>query len=1415
MSDSGSHSELVIALAEEFVERFRLGQQPSLSEYAERYPELAAEIREVFPAMAMMEQVAPASQSLCGGGGAPLVATDRLDLAQLIDYRVIREIGRGGMGVVYEAEQVSLGRHVALKVLPKQFALDSPRRHRFEREARAAARLHHTNIVPVFGVGQSEGVHYYVMQFIQGLGLDQVLEELKRMRGETDEHSFDTPLAHELRVDPREFSATNVARSLMLGRLELVADAATAASGAQRPHDVVDEPHPAAASSIPTPPAGRLSDTFSVPRSSELELTVEAASGRTSMKATSYWHSIARIGAQAASALEYAHAQGVLHRDIKPSNLLLDTRGTVWVTDFGLAKLDDQFDLTRTGDIVGTLRYMAPEALDGKATSRSDTYALGLTLYELLALRPAYDERDRKQLIKLLSGADAPRLDHINLDIPRDLVTVVHKAIDRDPTARYQTAGDLEADLLRFLDDLPVHARRLSARERLARWSRRNPVIVGLLAAVIITLAVGASTATYYAVRASKNARAAVEHAARAGINEKRAIVKEQEAIQQAHLARQARQAALDARQQMRENLYLAEMNLAGQAAADDGGIGRVNELLDRWRPVPGEPDLRGWEWYYLHGLGRQAERTLSKHSTAVRCVRYGSDGRWLAGMGDDGTIQIWDAVSTQHRAAINAHSGGGLALAFHPDGRTLASTGRDLMVRIWDLDTFAEKAALGGSSEAFSDVTFSRDGRWMAAANFDSLVRVWDVSTWKEIARCQGHNNHVYSVAFSPDGRRLASGGADGAVRFWDVAASRQIGLCLHPDWVNAVAWNADGSQVASACNDGRIRIWDAPIIPEADPARTPRQTDDPAARQPVAVLSGHTFRAECVSFSADGQCLASGAKDQTVRLWDLSTRKQTDVLRGHTHDVHSLAWSSDGATLATASGDSTIRIWNPRRRAELRATTAIGTNVNCARWSPDGSRLATASDKVVTLWKADDWTKAGQLEHADAVWELAWSPTGQYLATGGAEPIVHVWDTETSQSVAQLQGHAGHLTAIEFSRDGRWLATGSVDRSIHVWNAATFNLVNVLRAHDDAVSSVAWGPDGGVLSIGADRTIRTWDVVAGKQVRLQQRNDWLSNICFSPDGSRFAVANFDHTLNIWEWPTQRRIATLSGHTHWALKASWSPDGGRLASASEDGTVRIWDTRAGKQAVVLLKRRGDHHGVEWSIDGRRLVCIGPDLTARVFNCSPGEIAARSPRYFPVLNERIAQGTAEGSDFLLRAEIEARQGRWTQAAADWQRSRELAAEGGPWFEAGWWIAEPLGADDAARLARDAHLDPTRPPDKASSTASPGLVWRCATATADGRVDLRSLAPHNGESSHRVALLRVYSPTDRQVHVSMSADRRLRGWLNGSLICDPDAAQPSPQPLAPTKLRSGWSVLLVDIGLSPQGGHIDVRLSRPN
>jgi serine/threonine protein kinase/Flp pilus assembly protein TadD len=464
-------------LIEELTGRLQAGEPIDLKACLHEHPEHADHLRDLLPALQALAGAAPASEQWpndavilsaaegLDGREMEILRCARNDKGQtseviktleisgtgplprgvLGDFRILREIGRGGMGVVYEAEQISLSRRVALKVLPFAAALDTRQLQRFKTEAQAAAQLHHSNIVPVFAVGCEQGTHYYAMQYIEGQTLADVIQEFTQQTG-------------------RRKAAGKNRGSRIEDRMSMGNNRGT----------TIEERSPG-------------TDTFSGhPRSSILDPQSSFLNPKSSFFAT-----VAKLGVQAAEALEYAHQFGVVHRDIKPANLLVDVRGNLWITDFGLARYNTDAGLTGTGDLLGTLRYMSPEQATGKRGTvdhRADIYALGVTLYELLTLRPAFDGQSREEVLAQIAVEEPVPPRRINQAIPIDLETIILKSLAKRSEERYASAQELADDLQRFLEERPIQAKRPTLLEKANKWRRRHKT---LMRAGLVMMALG------------------------------------------------------------------------------------------------------------------------------------------------------------------------------------------------------------------------------------------------------------------------------------------------------------------------------------------------------------------------------------------------------------------------------------------------------------------------------------------------------------------------------------------------------------------------------------------------------------------------------------------------------------------------------------------------------------------------------------------------------------------------------------------------------------------------------------------------------------------------------------------------------------------------------------------------------------
>jgi WD40 repeat protein/serine/threonine protein kinase len=1281
--DASERDDLLDRLVEEFTARLRRGERPALKEYTDRYPELADEIRDLFPAMVQVEQ----AKEICNEWDE----VDRADAGmpappppqQVGDYRIVREIGRGGMGVVYEAEQVSLGRRVALKVLPSPAGRDGTTLARFRREARASARLHHTNIVPVFDVGQDGDIRYYAMQFIQGQSLDAVIRELRKLRGRSGVGRNALAADPVDDQDPAEIATeVSVARSLLTGRF------------VQRPAAIPlsDSPSPSGGPAPAGPDSAAAGDPSAVmPGGAQLS-TVES-------RHHSFHRGVAQLGRQVASALAYAHARGILHRDIKPSNLLLDTEGIIWVSDFGLAKMEED-ELTRTGDILGTLRYMAPERFRGRGDARADIYSLGLTLYELLVLRPAFDSPDRVALSEQIKTKEPPRPRTIDPRIPRDLETIVLKAIEKDPGDRYATAEAMAEDLRRFLEDEPILARRASAPERLARWARHHPSVAALAGVLTVVLLVATIASVLTARRMAGLARA----------NELAKL-----AAQAAQKQAETQRGEVDRlRVRAEHHLYITRIGQA-EGALRLYDFVTARSQLDLCRPGPGEPDRRGWEWSYLDQWCSPDLRTIAlstrfdAHAIAVspdgRLLAIGCAAPFTAGTREYPPVPTYlvsiPNVQVRHELA-SVHKRHVVAVAFRPDGKRLATLGDERTLRIWDVDSGREVKAISLSpgSGHLAGMSWSPDGRRLASASGDGLVRIWDPETAQETAQFP-HSAHV--VAWSPDGAQIASGGVGLEVHQWDARNGRPHGAVFRrPESVLSLAWSPDGKRLATGSAEygraetgGWLSVWDT-----ASGERLVHED------QPGSLYS--------VAFSPDGTRLATGGSEGVVRVFDAADGRQRAALFAGCQNVTSLAFDLDGGRLHTAGwAMGGVKVFDPNRDPRGREVPGWLNQVSALTFATDGLRilgcdwtmdgLVAASDPVAgTVWPERLHSVADHVRYPRG--DFAFSPDGTRLAapTRRDRSVVGVWDVALGRRVATLEGSGGLVTAIAFGAGGRSLATASLGTGkarpiVTLWDLASGRVVRTFEAGPAPVMALALSADGRKLVAGggtvqgAPGWATAWDTQTGAVLGALERARLIMSLAFHPDGSRIAAADAGAAqVHLWDLAAGTRLSHPGPPA--VSCVGFTLDGKRLAALGYDGNVHLADARTGDEVLVL---RGFHtpagsYGytprMAFSPDGSRIAGHFPGWLT-LWDLGPGTGLAAEPR------------TDDLAGWLRRGRARSELGDAAGAEAAFAHARTIASgDMSPWIEHAVALYRRGSSPDQARdaLARALKALPETP-----------------------------------------------------------------------------------------------------------------------
>lgn len=1023
-------------------------------------------------------------------------------------FEILRELGRGGYGVVFLAFDPQIQRQVALKVPRPEVLVSGDLRRRFLREAQAAGNLDHPNLIGVYEAGEFGPICYIASAFCDGPTLRDWLQQ-----------------------QPETISPKLAAR-----------------------------------------------------------LIAELADG-----------------------VEHAHRRGVLHRDIKPSNVLLAPLGasdsvldddslpfSPKLTDFGLAKLRDQTgDGTRSGLLLGTPAYMAPEQASGRLQDsgpQTDVYGLGVLLYEMLTGKPPFRGLSDADTIRQVVCDEPIRPGKLRPRMSRDLEAICLTCLEKKPTARYQSASDLAADLRRFLRGEATLARPLSAAAQVLKWSRRRPataslVVVSLLA--LVTLSMGG----WYSSARIRSALSIAE--------DRRGEAEESAA------------SAQGSELKMRRLLYAADLR-AAQQAWNEGRWENARDLLKAYIPKAGNDDLREFSWRYLWRLADQNLVTLRGHDGDVYRAIPSPDGKWIATCGRDKTVRLWETATGKQLALFTRHTDEVNLVKFSPNGKWLVSASDDGFVVIYDVASRREIRTLRGDGKAVLAAAFAPDNHILATAGKNCQITIWDTRDWTSKKVLVGHTDFVQCLAFSPDGKLIGSGGE--AIRIWDVATGLQIKSFKdsHSD-ISSVVFTPDGQSIASGCRDHFARIR--------------RLNED----TPQAVFRGHTGAVHQIALAHGGQWLATASQDGKVIIWDTRTQEQKKVFRGHSTRVWSVAFLPGAEAIVTASSDGTAKICKLSDTFTILRDTATGIAPD-AYWttvafSADGTHFAAAGisdttaqsrcslhevpgfqvvdrpeiltcfrarfacggelfvgrtaepvlhflnlktgihgtrsiapqpnmflvcqskgDLVVVggryplqLWNARLQEKAGVLpgDPEIEVYQMALDPTDEWLATAQSDNSIRVWDLAARKPIASVPTTVPASTRIVFAPNRDLLCSGT-DGMVHRWNVLEQRQIYEFDAEMSPVLSLAIDPTGRTLALGGEPGLWLWDLETRSKLLKIQEGGVIVDLAFSPDGNFLASGGNISNLLLWRADSFTQIAreqtNLNSSTYWTEPDSHSP---------------------------------------------------------------------------------------------------------------------------------------------------------------------------------------------------------------------------------------------------------------------------------
>ncbi|MCZ6653334.1 MAG: protein kinase [Planctomycetota bacterium] len=891
---------------------------------------------------------------------------------------------------------------------------------------------------------------------------------------------------------------------------------------------------------------------------------------------------ILEIFVKVCDAIHHGHQKGVIHRDLKPDNILVDSSGEPKIIDFGVAR-STQSDLAVTtlqtdiGQLVGTIQYMSPEQCDADPHDldiRSDVYALGVVLYELLCGKLPYDVSKVAifEAARVIKEAQATRPSTINRTLRGDLEAIMLKALEKDRDRRYQSATGLAKDLERYLHNEPIEARSPSMVYQIRMFARRNRAAFAAVLAITISMVIATVVSVTFGIQAVKQRDIAVE--ARVEAHQAKAESDRQ------------RDAALAAEALADKQSYI--VNVAAAAAALENGA--IRTAKRRLSQAPQR--LRSWEWQFLSNLADQSVGTLIGHEDRIMSVAFSTNGSWIVSGSTNGAIKVFNSATGEEPVRFRGHDSPVYAVACSPNGQHVASASADMSIRIWNMLTGDVLAILDGHEGVVTSLAYSADGRILVSGSSDASLRIWDPEAGEELTRIDVEDTSVDCVAISPDRTRIASGSDDGLLRFWDTATGELISaLDIDGGFINSVQFTADGSRVASATEDGIVRLWSA------------------RDGSMIARLEGHAGFVSDVAFSPDGKYLVSGSEDNTVRIWDLSTGEQRIRLHGHESFVNSVTFSPDGRRIASGSEDRTIKLWDAHLFDRVDQPpgadwSSTASRVGAIAFSTDGARLVGGrNDGTVSFWDALTGRLLGTMAaHHESIRSIAVSSNGSLVATASDDNTIRIWDSATVRALGTLTGHTRRVTSVVFRSEDAQLLSGSWDGTIRVWNLQSMSEHDVWQINGGSINAVALSPDGTRLACASSNgDVVIVDMDSGERRFVLSGHDGPVNcLVYSSNGERLVSGSSDTTLRLWDATRGEAVAKLRGHSLGITALGFTPDGLRIISGSLDATIRIWTADTGEEVATLPWQNvgidciavspGGHRIASGSIDGSIIV---------------------------------------------------------------------------------------------------------------------------------------------------------------------------------------------------------------------------------